>query len=60
MDFPNDAATDYLLLNKDEDFKYSMLFEGTLKNEHDVSVTVTLPDKEEDPPETYTTVYSSK
>ena len=56
--FPNDNNTDYLLLKKDEYFQHNYLYEGKLKKEG-VEVTVTLADKEEDPPETYTKVLIS-
>ena len=41
-------------MKKDEDG--DLLYEGRLKKEKDVKVTLLLPDKYEDPPETYTTV----
>ena len=56
--FPNDNNTDYLLLKEDEYFQHNYLFEGNLKKEG-VDVKVTLADKYEDPPETYTKVQIS-
>ena len=41
-------------MKKDEDG--DLLYEGRLKKEKDVKVTLLLPDKYEDHPETYTTV----
>ena len=41
-------------MKKDED--YELLYEGSLKKEKDVKVTLVLPDEYEDPPETNTTV----
>ena len=41
-------------MKKDEDG--DLLYEGRLKKEKGVKVTLLLPDKYEDPPETYTTV----
>ena len=41
-------------MKRDDD--YNLLYEGSLKKETDVKLTLTLPDEDEDPPETYTTV----
>ena len=41
-------------MKKDDD--YELLYEGSLKKEKDVKVTLVLPDEYEDPPETNTTV----
>ena len=54
IDYPNDHEHDFALMKRDDD--YNLLYEGSLKKETDVKVTLTLPDKDEDPPETYTTV----
>ena len=56
--FPNDNNVDYLLLKEDEYFQHNYLYEGKLKKEG-VDVGVTLADKDEDPPETYTKVLIS-
>ena len=54
IDYPNDHEHDFALMKKDEDG--DLLYEGRLKKEKGVKVTLLLPDKYEDPPETYTTV----
>ena len=54
IDYPNDHEHDFALMKKDGD--YELLYEGSLKKEKDVKVTLVLPDEYEDPPETNTTV----
>ena len=54
IDYPNDHEHDFALMKKDEG--YDLSYEGSLKKEKDVKVTLLLPDEDEDPPETYTTV----
>ena len=54
IDYPNDHEHDFARMKRDDD--YNLLYEGSLKKETDVKLTLTLPDEDEDPPETYTTV----
>ena len=48
-----------MLLNEDEDFENSYLYEGVLKTEG-VEVKMTLADKNDDPPEEYSIVINLK